>query len=83
MRSVLRHSTTRSNPGANGQLSRPLGRFASKRRLRMSLAQVLPALVFAKGIGRNVGDKVVWDVTYLGDKLLVNGTDLSAMTGAR
>ena len=45
-----------------------------------SLAQVLPALVFAKGIGRNVGDKVVWDVTYLGGKLLVNGTDLSAMT---
>ncbi len=42
---------------------------------------LLPALVFAKGIGRAVGDQMVWDITYRDNKLLVNGTDLSAMTG--
>ena len=45
------------------------------------LANVLPALVFAKGIGRTVDNRVVWDITYRDNKLLVNGTDLSAMTG--
>ncbi len=45
------------------------------------LAGVLPGLVFAKGIGRAVDNRVVWDITYRDNKLLVNGTDLSAMTG--
>jgi len=45
------------------------------------LASVLPAFVFAKGIGRVVGNQVVWDVTYRDNKLLVNGTNLSAMMG--
>ena len=45
------------------------------------LASVLPAFVFAKGIGRVVGNQVVWDVTYRDNKLLVNGTNLLAMMG--
>ena len=45
------------------------------------LASVLPAFVFAKGIGRVVGNQVVWDITYRDNKLLVNGTNLSAMMG--
>lgn len=45
------------------------------------LAGVLPVFVFAKGIGRNVENRLVWDITYRGNKLLVNGTDLSTMTG--
>ena len=45
------------------------------------LTSVLPAFVFAKGIGRVVGNQLVWDITYRDNKLLVNGTDLSAMTG--
>ena len=47
------------------------------------LAGVLPAFVFAKGIGRTVENRLVWDITYRDRKLLVNGTDLSAMAGAR
>ncbi len=41
----------------------------------------VPLLVFAKGIGRNVGDTLVWDVSYADGKALVNGVDLSAMAG--
>jgi len=37
--------------------------------------------VFAKGIGRVVGNQVVWDITYRDNKLLVNGTNLLAMMG--
>lgn len=45
------------------------------------LAGTLPVLVFAKGMGRAVENRLVWDITYRDDKLLVNGTDLSAMAG--
>jgi len=45
------------------------------------LAGVLPVFVFAKGIGRTVENRLVWDITYRDNKLLVNGTDLSSMMG--
>ena len=45
------------------------------------LASVLPAFVFAKGVGRVVGNQVMWDFTYRDNKLLVNGIDLLAMAG--
>lgn len=45
------------------------------------LAGVLPLFVFAKGISQMVEGRLVWDVAYRDNKLLVNGTDLSAMTG--
>ena len=45
------------------------------------LASVLPLFVFVKGIGRAVDNRVVWDITFRDNKLLVNGTDLSAMAG--
>ena len=45
------------------------------------MAQALPVFVFAKGIGRTAGDTMVWDVSFKENKLLVNGTDLSAMAG--
>ena len=43
------------------------------------MAGALPLLVFAKGIGRAVDNRVVWDITFRDNRLLVNGTDLSAM----
>ena len=43
--------------------------------------QAVPALVFIKGIGRNVGDKLVWDISYKDNKVLVNNVDLTAMAG--
>ena len=45
------------------------------------LASVLPLFVFAKGISQTVEGRLVWNLTYRDNKLLVNGTDLSAMTG--
>ena len=48
-----------------------------------SMAQVLPAIVFAKGIGRNTGGETVWNITFKNNKLLVNDTDLSALAGKK
>ena len=45
------------------------------------LAQAMPALVFLKGLGKSAEGGLVWDVTYDGGKLAVNGTDMSAMMG--
>ncbi len=47
------------------------------------MASLLPALVFAKGIGRTVENRLVWEITYRDNRLLVNGTDLSAMTSGQ
>lgn len=47
------------------------------------MAGVMPLFTFAKGLGRTVDTRLVWDVTYKGGKVLVNGTDLSAMMGGR
>lgn len=47
-----------------------------------SLAQAVPVMVFAKGIGRAENNRVIWDVTYKDGKVLVNNVDLSAMAGA-
>lgn len=46
------------------------------------LAMAAPALIFLKGIGRTVDNKMVWDVTYRGGHLVVNSQDLTAMTGS-
>ncbi len=45
------------------------------------LAGALPGLLFAKGVGRTVDNRLVWDITCIDNRLLVNGTDLSAMMG--
>lgn len=45
------------------------------------LAGLLPAFIFAKGISQTVEGRLVWNFAYRNDKLLVNETDLSAMTG--
>ena len=46
---------------------------------RPELAQAAPVMIFLKGIGKQEGDAVVWNISYQDNKLLVNGTDLSAM----
>ncbi len=46
-----------------------------------ALAQAIPAIVFAKGIGRTEGGKMVWDMSFDSGKLLVNGVDLMKMGG--
>ena len=45
------------------------------------LAQGVPAIVFAKGIGRADGNKVTWDIQFDKTKLLVNGVDMMKMAG--
>ena len=47
------------------------------------LAGVLPLFVFAKGVSQTVEGRLVWNLAYRDNKLLVNGADLSAMTGRR
>ncbi len=44
--------------------------------------QIMPAVIFLKGIGKADGGKLVWTINYGGSKLLVNNIDLSAMAGA-
>ncbi|GAC1345644.1 MAG: hypothetical protein NVSMB18_25780 [Acetobacteraceae bacterium] len=46
------------------------------------LAGAVPVFIMAKGIGRTVENRVVWDVTYRDGRLLVNNQDLSAMAGS-
>jgi hypothetical protein len=41
--------------------------------------QVLAGLLFLKGLGKVEGDATVWDLVFDGQKLLVNGTDISAL----
>ena len=45
------------------------------------MQSALPVFIFAKGIGRTVENRMVWDVTYQNGRLLVNNQDLTAMTG--
>jgi len=40
---------------------------------------VLPALMMLKGIGQTDGNATVWRIAYSGNKLTVNGNDLSAL----
>ncbi len=46
-----------------------------------ALAQGVPVLALAKGIGRTVDNRLVWDITYKAGKVLVNNLDLTAMAG--
>jgi hypothetical protein len=44
--------------------------------------QAMAGLFAVKGLGKADGDSLVWDVTMGADgKLMVNGTDVSAMLG--
>ncbi len=45
------------------------------------LAQAVPVMIFLKGIARTSGNQSVWQVTVDNAKVLVNGVDLSALTG--
>ena len=47
-----------------------------------ALAQALPVLALAKGLGKVVDNQVVWDLIYKDGKVLVNNVDLTAMGGA-
>ena len=46
-----------------------------------NLAQAVPGIIFLKGIGRTVQNRMVWDITYKEGRLLVNNQDLSALAG--
>jgi hypothetical protein len=43
--------------------------------------QALPVMLFIKGIGRNIDNKLVWDISYKDNKVLINNVDLTAMAG--
>jgi hypothetical protein len=43
--------------------------------------QAVPVMLFIKGIGRNVDNKLVWDISYKNNRVLINNVDLSAMAG--
>ena len=42
-----------------------------------SLAQAMPVLFMLKGMGKQEGDKAVWNITYHDRRLLINGNDMS------
>ena len=44
--------------------------------------QGMVGMVFMKGIGRSVGDTLVWDISYKNQHVLVNNVDLTAMAGS-
>jgi hypothetical protein len=44
-----------------------------------SLRQVLPTLIFLKGMGEPKGDATVWDVSYADGRIAVNGTDMTQL----
>ena len=43
------------------------------------LNEIAPILIFLKGIGRQDGDKTVWNIAYQDNNVTVNDTDLSAL----
>ena len=43
------------------------------------LKPALPVLIMMKGLGQQQGDTTVWRIRYSGNKVMVNGNDLSAM----
>jgi hypothetical protein len=45
------------------------------------LQQAVPVMIFLKGIARMSGDRAIWQVTVNNAKVMVNGVDLSALTG--
>ena len=45
------------------------------------LAQGVPVMIFLKGIGKTVNNKLVYDISFDGAKMLVNDVDLMAMAG--
>ena len=45
-------------------------------------SQVVPLLIFLKGVGRAEQNRLVWDIVYRERHLLVNGQDMTALTGA-
>jgi hypothetical protein len=45
------------------------------------LAQAVPVLLLLKGLARTEGETSVWDVSWEGNKLLVNGVDVQKMFG--
>lgn len=47
------------------------------------LKQVLPMLIFLKGIGEEEGDATVWNLVYADGRLSVNGTDLSQIMSGK
>lgn len=47
------------------------------------LKEAAPALIFIKGIGKQEGKAVVWKISYEGNRLKVNGTDMTAMMNGK
>ena len=45
------------------------------------LASVMPVVFTVKGMAKTVENRLVWDITYSGSSLMVNGNDVSAMMG--
>ena len=45
------------------------------------MQQAGPVFLLVKGLARNEGGKLVWDVSYQNGRVLVNGQDMSAMMG--
>lgn len=42
-----------------------------------NLTRVMPVLFMLKGMGRQEGDRTVWNITYRDGRILVNGNDMS------
>jgi len=48
-----------------------------------ALSEGFPVLVLARGLARPSGDRLVWTIDLQGDRLTVNGTDLSSVLGGK
>jgi hypothetical protein len=58
-----------------------LDAFIAKAQTNPTLAQGVPVAIFLKGIAHTSGDQAVWQISVADKKVLVNGVDLSAITG--
>ena len=45
-------------------------------------ADIAPLVIFLKGIARSEQTRLVWDIAYRDNRLLINGQDMSALMGA-
>ena len=43
------------------------------------LKQIVPVLIFVKGIGEQKGDRMVWRIAIKGQTVTINGVDMSSL----
>ena len=75
--------TLLSSKGSAHIVAKDLDKLTAVVSAQPMLAQGVPAIVFLKGLAKQAEGGMVWDVTFDGTKLAVNGTDMTAMMGGK